>query len=185
MSVRLISGPAAVLTEERVLQHLRITADQACPEVCEEVMRMLASAQVHVAKTCRMAVGASTYRLTLPAFTTEIELPMPPVGSITEVRYRDVDGTPLVVDSADYYIDATTEPPTLKAVASWPATDSRPVEIDYEAGVATVDPDVEAYLLLHVGTQFESRQGAMEKPPQLSEWAEHLLDANIRRLVLE
>lgn len=185
MTVRLISVPAAVLAEEVVLRHLRISEDQACPQDCEDVMRMLSAAQAYVSKTCRMAVGAATYRLTLPALTGAIELPMPPVTAITEVRYRDPDGAAQIMDSADYYIDATTDMPTLKAVTSWPSTDSRPVEIDFEAGDATVDPDVEAYLLLHVGTQYESRQGAMEKPPQLSEWAEHLLDKHIRRLVLE
>ena len=89
------------------------------------------------------ALLTQTWDLWLDAFPGEdhIDLPLPPLQSVTHIKYYDTDGTEATMDSGDYIVDAVTEPGriVLGYGESWPSTTLRPakgVVIRFVAGYA-------------------------------------------------
>lgn len=70
-----------------------------------------------------------------------IHLPLPPLQSVTHVKYYDTAGTLQTYSSANYTVDTDSEPGriVLGESAPWPSTDDRPnaVNIRYVAGYGT------------------------------------------------
>lgn len=81
----------------------------------------------------------AAWRLTLDGFGGScIELPYPPLRSVSSVQYLDADGATQTLD-ADTYVVVTTETPGRIELAdgeSWPATAVHPaaVTINFQAG---------------------------------------------------
>jgi uncharacterized phiE125 gp8 family phage protein len=72
-----------------------------------------------------------------------IELPSPPLHSVTSVTYVDINNAVATYDAANYVVDTGSEPGrlALKSAASWPSAELAPigsVRIRYVAGVADV-----------------------------------------------
>jgi uncharacterized phiE125 gp8 family phage protein len=59
-----------------------------------------------------------------PLGRREIEVPLPPLQSVTSVTYKDSDGATQTLPSDDYEVDASAEPGLvrLKPGKSWPTT---------------------------------------------------------------
>lgn len=96
---------------------------------------------------CGRAFISSTWTAYLDVFPTDggaIELPRPPVQSITSVKYYDEDNALQTLSSAVYQLDAKQEPAqlSLQQDQSWPGTYTRPnaVQIAFVAGYGD-DPD--------------------------------------------
>lgn len=88
------------------------------------------------------ALITQTIDLYLDGFSTNtIYLPLPPLQSVTHVKYYDTAGTLQTFSSANYTVDASSEPGriVLGESASWPSTDDIPnaVNIRYVAGYGT------------------------------------------------
>lgn len=88
-----------------------------------------------------------TYDYTLPGFPsssdTEIRIPVPPLTSITSVKYYDTNNTQQTWSSAQYSVFTPTEGPGFILPAytyTWPATVDRrdAVVIRYVAGFASI-----------------------------------------------
>jgi len=103
-----------------------------------------------------------------------IELPRPPLASITSVKYYGTDDTEFTF--TDYYTDAESEPGRLclNYGCSWPSATLRPhngICITYVAGetsAADVSQKVKQAILLLIGHWYENREaittsGAMPK----------------------
>ena len=80
----------------------------------------------------RRALITQTWQLTLPCFTSDIRLPLPPIQSVERVAYMDGDGVEQVLDSAEYRLAGEF----LDPVSSWPSAAVRrdAVRIDFVAG---------------------------------------------------
>jgi uncharacterized phiE125 gp8 family phage protein len=68
-----------------------------------------------------------------------IELPRPPLASVTSLKYTDSDGTETTVDSDDYHVDTVSTPGRLVLAygKSWPTgtlQTSNPIVVRYVAG---------------------------------------------------
>ncbi len=110
-----------------------------------------------------------TYKLSLDAFPSgAIRLPIPPIPSVTKVEYVDVDGATQTLSAALYVLDKATEPgwilPAYGTV--WPNTRAvvNAVMVTFVSGVATIDADVRAAILLALGHLFENRENTSSIP---------------------
>lgn len=83
------------------------------------------------------ALITQTWTMYLPAFQSEIEIPLPPFQSIIGVKYLDASGAEQTVDETNYEV-AKGRPTRLRPVtgASWPTTKCADdaVRIAFKAG---------------------------------------------------
>ena len=93
-----------------------------------------------------------TYTLKLDDFALEIELGLPPLVSVTSVKYYDLDGVQQTLDAAEYQVVFDNISPRLVPALDgswpgyWPGTDGRAlgVEIIYVAGYGAEPENVPA-----------------------------------------
>lgn len=125
------------------------------------------AARLVVQKYLRQAIGQQTWIYTLDAFpaTREIEIPMPPLVSVTSVKYYDVDDELQTLNSGDYIVDTSSSPGriVLVSTATWPATSLRPnaVQITYVCGTTPTEEQKVA-ILLKVADFYQNRESAFE-----------------------
>ena len=107
-----------------------------------------------------------TLRLTAPYFpASEVEFPVEPVASVTEVTYLDTAGAEQTVDAADYQTWLDHSPPLLLPSPSsdgWPETEvdrASAVTVEFVAGTAEneVPEMARTAILLCLGTWDENR----------------------------
>jgi uncharacterized phiE125 gp8 family phage protein len=96
-----------------------------------------------------------------------IELPFPPLLTVTSIKYYDnADSAAVTFSASNYQVDAHSEPGriALKSSASWPSVtlrDLNGVEIIYTAGYGDAEdvPDTyKAAIKLYVGDLYENRE---------------------------
>lgn len=137
MRLRLITAPASeVVTSAEAKAHLRVesTDDDAL------IIAYLTAARAHMDGRDGIlgrALMTQTWELVLDAFpTAAISLPLPPLQSITSIKYQDSSNVEQTLDAADYVVDTTSESSRVYPVTSWPSTYSTPnaVTIRFVAG---------------------------------------------------
>jgi uncharacterized phiE125 gp8 family phage protein len=110
------------------------------------------------------ALMEQTWELVLDAFPCpSIDIPLPPLKSVTSVKYIDADGVEQTLAEAAYTVDADSEPGRVVVVDAWPPTKAVPnaVRIRFVAGYAdaTSVPDgLKAAMLLHIGDLYVNRE---------------------------
>jgi uncharacterized phiE125 gp8 family phage protein len=117
------------------------------------------------------AYQAQTWKWVLDGFPCAafIELPKPPLQSVTHVKYRDTDGVQQTWDASNYVVDAPAGPRcargriSLAHGVSWPATygQAGDVEIQFVCGYGDASSDVPSRLrsamLLEIETLYAHR----------------------------
>jgi len=101
-------------------------------------------------------------------FAATLELPYPPLVSVTSVSYVDVYGATQTVSSTDYRVDTHNEPCRVVPVTEWPIADDRinSVTVVYTAGygnAAAVPMPLKQWMLLAIGDIYENRT-ASDRP---------------------
>jgi uncharacterized phiE125 gp8 family phage protein len=146
MGLKLITAPQAEpITLAEAKSHLRITANdedalietwiKAAREYCEGYQNR--------------AYITQTWELALDSFPNEriMKIPLPPLQSVTSIKYYDTEGTETVFPSDDYEVDTYSEPGriSLGYGKSWPSSILRPVNgviITFTAGYGDTAADV-------------------------------------------
>ena len=135
--LKLITLPAAepVSTAE-AKSHLRVdTADDDTL-----IASLITAAREYAESATQRQIIAATYRLYMDTFSAQIVLPMPPVQSITSVKYLDFAGATQTIPAAEYTLRNTAEPSWVEEAYgySWPSPrgDTDSVWIDYVSGYA-------------------------------------------------
>jgi len=149
-------------TVESVKQHLRVTHND--DDAYINLLIMAATAQVEVT-TNRQMINA-TYAYKLDDFPVEIELPKPPLSSVTSITYVDVDGDTQTVSSADYTVYTTGVVGRIGRSygAIWPIARNIPeaVTVTYVAGYgatpASVPAGIKHAINLLVGHWYTNRE---------------------------
>lgn len=107
----------------------------------EHLERVIERASRWIERRTRRAMLDQTWTLTLDAFPVRIELPRPPLISVTTVRYEDVNGTWQTWSSSNYRVIDSRRPAIVKPIigVAWPETSGEPqcVEVVYRAGYGT------------------------------------------------
>jgi len=126
----------------------------------------------------------TTWKLTLDEFPSAIPLSMPPVVSVSQILYTDLTGTPVVLNSADYFLDKVSEPGWVIPAngKSFPTTNiANAMTVTYVAGYGATGADVPApirhWILLAVGDLYDQmRSISGEKARVPHDFANGLLD---------
>jgi uncharacterized phiE125 gp8 family phage protein len=100
---------------------------------------------------------------------TFVELPRPPLASVTSIKYKDADGTETTWNSANYIVAAAHIPGrvVLADGASWPSDTLYPTEairIRYVAGwasAAVVPQSLKQSMLMLIAHWYEMREAAV------------------------
>jgi len=180
------TGPPVSLDELR--DHLRI--DQSVDDA--DLTGKLRAAT----EFCQRSVGGhrqfmkATYDQVLDEFPANgrIDLPLPPLKSVTSVKYYDTDNTQQTLSSTAYHtITPTRQPGRVELVdgEAWPTTKVRPdaVKVRFVAGATSttgVDPTVKQAVYLLVGHWNENREAtaAGSVPREIELGLRSLLGAN-------
>jgi len=115
------------------------------------------------------ARGTQTWNLILDGFPEgdTLKMPLPPLQSITHIKYTDADGDESTFSSDSYLVDSDSEPGrvVLKSGQSWPGDTlqaANGVEVQFVAGygdaAGDVPREVRQAMLLMIGHWYENRE---------------------------
>jgi len=105
----------------------------------------------------------TTFEAHLSRFKPIIQLPFPPLVSVTSIKYVDKDGASQTVDTDVYEVITTREPGRVELVdgKAWPS-DARKIVVEFVAGYAEDVEDVPGpirhYILLSVAEAYSRRE---------------------------
>jgi uncharacterized phiE125 gp8 family phage protein len=144
--MKVITPPAIEpVTLANVREQLGINnaADTASDAV---ITRRIIEARQWVEGFIRRALISQTLEVRMDCFPEYIQLPHPPVISVTSVKYIDTDGTEQTMSSSDYVLDDYPLVPFIREAygTTWPSTRDEPnaVRVRYVAGYGSNATDV-------------------------------------------
>lgn len=155
------NDPVITLAEAKL--HLRVSHSAEDTLITALVAAATLNAQT---ETGRQLVTA-TLRMSMDAFPRGrvIELPRPPLLTVTSVTYLDDTGATQTLDDSLYTVDIDSTPGRLVLADGqvWPSTDNEPnaVQVTYTAGygaASAVPATVKAWMLLQVGALYRNRE---------------------------
>ena len=168
MAIRVVTGPAVEpITIDDLKNDLKVDADLTADDA---LIRALGIAARRVAESIQnRALITQTLELALDGWPggNTLEIPRPPLQSVTSIKYYDEDNTERTLDSGSYFLDTYSQPGrvVLKADQSWPDAVLRPasgVIVQFVAGYGDEESEVpettvQAIRLL-VGHWYENRE---------------------------
>jgi uncharacterized phiE125 gp8 family phage protein len=166
MSYKIITAPTAepVSLQEAKL-HLRVIADVAdvSPHPDDALIEsFIIAAREFAEHYTGRALAPQTLEMALHCFPRcghVIELDMPPVASITSIKYTDTAGTEQTLATSAYSLSQYGESRNVSPAygTSWPDTQDIPdaVRIRYVTGYTAAPKAVVSAILLHIQLQYE------------------------------
>ena len=135
----------------------------------DTIAMLIVAARRMAQRFTRRAIGEQQWRYTLNEFpsTPYIQLPLPPLVSVENVQYIDINGDAVTMtEDEDYIVDTVSQPGRImlpEDVAAWPATKSVPgaVTIEYICGEDPTD-DERLAVLQQLAICYENRQAVSE-----------------------
>lgn len=140
----------------------------------DHITDLILSASDIIEKALGRTFVSQTWDLILPRFCEHhiscrcpIKFPMPPLESITTIKYYNPSDTLITMDSADYYVVATSEDRGfVQPKLYWPATSFyRPnaVQIRFVTDDSVLHPAYVQLLKIWVTLLYEKRTGEISK----------------------
>lgn len=174
MAVRLITPPAVEpITLAQAKTHLRVD-DTAEDDL---ISALISASRTYCEKHTGRAFITQTWELVIDQFPalplTGIAVPMPPLQSVTSVKYDDTGGVETTLGTIEYEVDTASEPGWVVPVTTgWPTSifdGINAVRIRFVAGyapgtdspidlAANVPASLKAAMLLHIGQLYENRE---------------------------
>ncbi len=175
MAIKIYTAPAAepvTLTEVKL--HLRVDH----PNEDTPIGGWIATAREKVEMDTRRALITQTWDMTLDEWPKEdyIEVPLPPLASVTSITYIDKDGVSATFASSSYVVDTQNSPGRIVLAVgySWPSVTLRAangITVRYVCGYGATGSSVPASLrsamLLLIGHYYENREATSQNVYQL------------------
>lgn len=169
--VTVVTEPAVEpLTIEEVKANLRFPYDYEN----ERIRALITAARKYVETTTGRALITQTLRLTRDYFPGWKEgytfrLPMPPLQTVTNIQYTDVDGVTQTVTAAEYVVDATSIPGRIALAYGyeWPVDvieQIGSVKVNYVAGyglAVSVPQTIKQAMHLLIAHWFVNREAVL------------------------
>jgi uncharacterized phiE125 gp8 family phage protein len=134
---------------------------------------LITTARQHVENYLRRSLITQTWELWLDDWPgrDHIEIPLPPLASVSSVKYYDTDDTEATFSSDYYFVDTKSEPGRvcLNYGESWATTvlrDYNGVCVTFTSGYGSatdVPKPIKQAMLLLIGHLYEHREAATEK----------------------
>lgn len=155
------------ITTSQVKAHLRLDTNDTSED--SQIASWIKTVREYGESYTNRAFATQTWELTLDNFpdTDYIEIPKPPLQSITSIKYKDSDGVEHAFTG--YIVDTDNEPGkvVLAYNKSWPTFTPYPinaVRIRFVAGYTTDIPTCfQNAMLFHVGLLYKYRDEAIPK----------------------
>jgi uncharacterized phiE125 gp8 family phage protein len=168
-SLKLATAPAVEpISLDEAKLHLRVDISDDDTLITSQIQ----TARRRAEKIAGRAFITQTWDYVLDAFPQgdTLEIPKPPLQSITSIKYYDQDGTEYTLSSDDYYVDTYGEPGrvVLKSSATWPSITLREangVVVRFMAGYGDADDVPEEFkqaIYLLVGHFYENREAVSD-----------------------
>lgn len=169
MALTIVTEPTVEpLDVEEVENHLRLS-DTSTGEEDVVIASYIKAARRYCERIQNRAYLHQTWDLIIDTWPEKdyIEIPRPPLVSVTHVKYYDTDETEYTMSAGLYYVDTNGEPGRvhLQYGETWPTTTLRPangVAVRFVAGygsVATLVPaEITQAMKLLVGHMYERRE---------------------------
>lgn len=179
MSLTIFSAPAAEpvsLVEAK--SHLRVTSTDDDTLISALIVATREQAEAFT----RRSLVTQTWDLTLDRFPETIEVPLPPLQSITSISYVDEEGVTQTMASSDYTVDTKSSPGRIVPAygTSWPTTREiiNAVTVRFVAGYGAaldVPQAIKNGMLLHIGHLYANREsvnigGVVTQIPLTTDW---------------
>ena len=185
MRLELVTAPATEpvsLTDAKL--HLRVEGSEEESAISLAITRARTEAEDRLGR----ALITQTWTLYLDSFPAsgEIVFPLPPLQSITSVKYVDTDGVLQTLATTEYVVDTSGEKGRLYLdwEKSWPSIRLQPnaVQVEFVAGygvASAVPAPFRAWILTRIGDHYAHREGTVTGTiaTPLS-FVDELLDAN-------
>lgn len=169
-------------------KHLRVTDDDE-DALIETAIR---ASRRNAERFLGRALVTQTWELVIDEFPdAEIKIPLPPLQSVLSIKYDDGSGVEQTLDTADYDVDAASEPGWVVPASSWPSTIDaiNAVRIRFVCGyppdttnspgdlVGNIPDDICHAILLNLGSLYAHRETVVigQTVQSLSWGAEQLL----------
>jgi uncharacterized phiE125 gp8 family phage protein len=166
MALTLILAPSeepVTLSEAKASPSLRVSASTDDTDITALIVAARKMAETYTLH----ALVTQTWELVLDGFPTGgIVVPMPPLQSVTSIKYIDTDGVEQTLDAMLYSVDTDTIPGLITPAydETWP-TDVRDqinaVRVRFVAGfgdAADVPEDIKTWIKMRVGTLYDNPQ---------------------------
>jgi len=174
MALKLIT-PAAAEPVSLAEAKLQLRVDVSDDDVL--ITGLITAAREAVETITRRALVTQTWELVLDEFPggSQVEMPLPPLQSITSIKYKVAAGTESTFASSSYVVDTDSAPGrvVLDDGASWPGDDlyeASAVRIRFVAGYgatgAAAPQSIRQAMLLMIGHWYESREQVVEGTPR-------------------
>lgn len=170
--LRLVTAPAAEpLTLAEARTQVRVETDAT--EHDDDLTALIIEARQYVEQGLGRQLITATWDLALDSFPScesEIPIPLPPLQSITSLKYHDTDGVEQTWDAANYHVSTDGSECgriVLAPGASWPAAQCRAEAVvirfvaGYGATAAAVPAPIRRAIKLLVGHWFTFREEAI------------------------
>jgi uncharacterized phiE125 gp8 family phage protein len=131
------------------------------------IERQITLAREYVEATCHQQLITATWTLYLDVFPAIIGPPLPPLQTVTHLKYYDISNTLTeLIENTDFTVDLKSEPARIEPEygTSWPSTRDRfnAIELKYVAGYGDAATDVPSRyvqaILLLVANWYETRE---------------------------
>lgn len=132
------------------------------------ITALIKAARRHAESFTRRQLITATWQLIMDGFPSGslIEVPRPPLQSVTSITYTDADGDTQPVSADDYDVDTKNQPGRIEPSYgnSWPSTrdEMNTVTVTYKAGygdaATDVPEDIVAAVKLLVANWYEHRE---------------------------
>ncbi|MTI43694.1 putative phiE125 gp8 family phage protein [Roseibium hamelinense] len=168
MTAHVVTPPAIEpVSLAEMKAHLRLTTGTED----DVVSGLIKAAREHVEQTTRRVLISQIWRLYLDDWPPGriVQLHLSPVSAIQQILLYRLDGTPVILDPADYALQRGAEPPRVKVSlgSGIPSAELAGIEVDFTAGYGPAANDVPAPLRqavkLLAAHWFESREAASEQ----------------------
>lgn len=128
------------------------------------ITALITAAREYCELYTRRALAPQTIEAYLDYFPgCHIDLPMPPLTSVTSIKYTDYAGVETPMPTADYIVDTDSAPGriVLPYGHMWPlftSTTSNPITITYVAGYTAAPKTIKQAMLLLIGHWYNNRE---------------------------
>ena len=132
-----------------------------------DIGTLITTARMQVEDYTLSALVTQTWELVLDGFPTGgIKVPVPPLQSVTSIKYIDTDGTQQTLDALLYAVDTDSVPGLVVPAygESWPSArdEINAVRVRYVAGFGAkedVPEDIKTCIKSIVGVTYDNSQG--------------------------
>ncbi len=150
---------------------LQVRVDHALDDLL--ISNDILVARETIEKRSQRALITQTWDYWLDAFPTDdyLTIPLPPLQSITSIKYYDVNNTEFTLSVSDYFVDTKSEPGRVALAdgASWPGTTLRKINgvavrfvAGYGAAGSSVPQMLRQVILFLVGHFYENREATSQ-----------------------